>query len=529
MRKFLTNFGFMCLLLCLNITIAAADNKPLENTEFQVFKAETQLKLDTLKENQGKEIAAAINSRNTEFTAQKQTIDAFGGRISDLEIYIALAAIIITLLAIGASLAGFVTAKSRAEETAKTWFKENENGLRDRLKNLEDDVVSMAEQARKTIERTRQKAMAEAEKNLSSASGSAPTQVSPETKASLTEADTALKDKPESQYTYSDWNIRAYAAHSNKNLALAAEYWGNAAQAQDASDLDIAKALVNQGIAFEQGKQTDKALASFEEVTKRFGTSLAPELQEPVARALINQGNNYEICKQTDKAQECYAEVLKHFRRSSAPALQEHIASALLNQGFGYAEGKQIDKALACFAEVIERYDASPIPLLQGYVATALLNQGSNYGLNNHADKALLVYAEVIRRFGASTLPTLQEAVAHAKNGVGFTKLLQAKRTWLDTKQRNVLLDEALILFRQAEVAPIRVPAKKTVYTGNVAYCLWLLGRTADATSPLREALRLGGEELRDAELADTKLHTVAEDAGFVVLVNTLWDEVKPK
>lgn len=440
-------FVVLSLICCLNPCLTwAADNKPLENTEFQVFKAQTELKLDTLKENQAKSITEATKSYVEDLNKQSAIIAAQDKRIGDLNLYLAIYAVIGGVLGILVAVAAYLSAGSKAREEARkeakefaeTWFNKNEKDLLARLKVLEDGVTTHANNAKQSMSDHADTVKEEKEKihkNMLS-----PYQVKiQEDSSQLKIASEKITHKPSSLFTFDDWDTLAFNAMSDKKPELAAEYWDKAARIDNTDDHDIARALFHKGVAYTDHKEYEKAISSFE--------------------------------------------------------------------------------------DVIGRFSASNFPAIQQLVTRSLLNKGSSFGKLLLLEKAIIDFQDILSRVGTSTLPYLQEHVTDALNGLGFGRLLQAKQIWANTTQRQSLLNEALILFKKAEVSPQSNMQSKAIMLGNLAYALWLIGHTEQATNKLKEALQLGGEDIRDAELADTTLHTVDKDTSFVELVNKLWDE----
>lgn len=526
-------FVVLSLICSLNPCLTwAADNKPLENTEFQVFKAQTELKFEAIRDIQQKAVVEIPTTVSKLIDTQGKTIDAFDKRIADLNLYIALASIIITVLAIFATFVGYSAAASKAKKIAEDWFKENENGLLARLKILETDLANKASLAHSAIDVAKQSVIdkgAEVTKNMTLNTLDATTKVSADDKTSLTAADTALKDKPESQYTFNDWNTRAHAAYANGSFVLAANFWDQASQTSEATDEQIAKVILNKSVAHLDAKQSEKAIESSEEVIKRYNTSTQTKLLEIVAGALVNKGLGLSQLKQSEKAIQSCDEVISRFGESTLPKLQDTVAIALRNKGLNFIDLKQAEKAIECYEEVTNRFGESTLPKLQGIVARAFVSKGHAFRQLKQVEKAIESYDEVITRLRTSTLPALQAIFAGAYNSKGFLLLMQAKEAWNDSERRHVLLSEASVLFSYAETIPHVTQSFKAILIGNKAYALWLLGLTEEAVHPLREALQLGGETVRDGELEDVSTHRVSVDAGFETLVNKLWAELPHK
>lgn len=397
-------FVVLSLICCLNPCLTwAADNKPLENTEFQVFKTQTELKLDALKENQAKAITEATKSYIEDLNKQNVIISAQDKRIGDLNLYLAIYAVIGGLLGVFVAIAAYLSAGSKARQEAtqssENWFNQNEKGLLSRLKILEDSVSAKAMQAHNAIHATEQSVIekgAETAQRMLVNSGSSIKVVSVEDKTNLNAADNVLKDKPESQFTFSDWSTRASASDANNNFALAADFWEKAAQTKGATDDQVIMALNNKGSKLRQINQPEQALSIFDDLIKRYSNS-----QNPVVRVML---------------------------------------------------------------------------------AVVMANKGA-------------------------------------------VLLKQAKQAWMNTAQRHQLLQKALAMFTNAESKLHILEEHYFAVLGDIAYAQWLLGNKGEAAVRLTKALNMGGETEHDNLLDGAARSTVDADAGFVELVNKLWDE----
>jgi tetratricopeptide (TPR) repeat protein len=459
----------------------AAPNKSLENTEFQIFKAQTELKLDGVKESQQRDLQLL----QQQIEAQNKQIEGFDKRISDINLALQWYALIAGVLDIFVAVAAYYSAGSKAKESAEIWFNQNEKGLLDRLKKLEAELTAKAKQVHNNIDDADQGVQQHARNIIANNplnSGATPI-LSADDKETLEKADTQLKEKPESQYAFDDWNTRAFAAYAENNLALAVEYWRKAVLAPDATDLSAARLLVNIGVTLNTQNKLDEAIACYNDVISRYGSSNEVPLRDATGRALINKGDILDAQGKSDAAIACYNEAIRYLGTSTETFLLESVARSLHNKGI----------------------------VLDG---------------QNKSGDAIACYDEIIERFGASVDAVLQASVAHALNGKGFIQLNLAKQDWLNEPKRVDLLNSALNFFEQSKINN----PEKAIVLGNEAYALWLLGLNEKTKAPLREALTLGGEIQRDLELKDTETYTIEfVDAGFRELVNKIWDEIKSR
>jgi hypothetical protein len=64
----------------------------------------------------------------------------------------------------------------------------------------------------------------------------------------------------------------------------------------------------------------------------------------------------------------------------------------------------------------------------------------------------------------------------------------------------------------------------KTILTAFLCtlFFTFLQGHAEEAEAALAKVIRLGGEKLRQAELADADIHTLPQDEAFKKLINSL-------
>ena len=152
--------------------------------------------------------------------------------------------------------------------------------------------------------------------------------------------------------------------------------------------------------------------------------------------------------------------------------------------------------------------------------ASALYNKGVTLDQMGKNDEAIAVYDEVVKRYGDAPEAGPCEQVANALNGRGFARLREAKKRWQAGDESAA--GELLKLAREdIESALTRKPDLPGAL-GNRGYILFLQGHAAEAEADLAQALRLGGEELRQAELADADIHSLPKDQAFKKLINSL-------
>lgn len=131
------------------IAVAQPDDQMHQQTQsridFEVFKAETEITLKALKENQEKAISNVANARNIQLDFQNQKIDQVSAQIDQFSIVAGIMGLLVTVVLF---TIGFFTyrysrddAVNTAKETAENWFKDSES-----VKFLEQEIKSLREE-----------------------------------------------------------------------------------------------------------------------------------------------------------------------------------------------------------------------------------------------------------------------------------------------------------------------------------------------------------------------------------------------
>ncbi|MDR3557435.1 MAG: tetratricopeptide repeat protein [Syntrophobacteraceae bacterium] len=176
----------------------------------------------------------------------------------------------------------------------------------------------------------------------------------------------------------------------------------------------VAKAMLSRGFTLGALGRSEDAIRAYEEVVERFGDSREPALAEQVAMALFNKGITLGSLGRSEDAIRVYDEVVERFGDSREPALARQVAMALFNKGGTLGELGRSEDEIRVYEEVVERFGDSGEPGLAEQVAMALLNKGVTLGFLGRSEDAIRAYEEVVERFGDSREPALVERVARA-------------------------------------------------------------------------------------------------------------------
>ena len=166
----------------------------------------------------------------------------------------------------------------------------------------------------------------------------------------------------------------------------------------------VAAALLNRG--FLQGRLGDPkaAIASYDTATKRFGDSPMSPLRACVAKSLLNKGStlaDLESPESMDTAIATWDDLIKRFGRDTDPDIQVEVAGALIKKAGAQMTMCRNEAAVVACDEVIRRYRASDRPALRRGMAMALELKARSLNRLGRGRKALEACDVLVRDFGS--------------------------------------------------------------------------------------------------------------------------------
>ncbi|MDA8191758.1 MAG: tetratricopeptide repeat protein [Gammaproteobacteria bacterium] len=379
----------------------------------------------------------------------------------------------------------------------------------------------------------------------------------------------ALKSVPENLYTFTDWNTRAFDAYRNGNAQLAVEYWLNAAKSpratpseiasatldaalalgfsdatlsrseslcdkiikeyKDSHDLHlrdmVARAYIQKGLVVAGRGRPDDSLNIYDAAIAYIGEPAELPLKEMQGAALVNKGATLHELGRYKEALDVLSIAIQKYDNAPDVSLQRITAKAFLQKSFSLRELGKNEEVLTVIEEIINRFSDTKDTQLQETLGLALVQKGASLHELGRYDNAIRAHDYVIEKFREPQTPALKSVVANANNGKGFTLIMLAKKQWDDSELRNQKLDESLGCFERA-LALDPDQAMRPSILGNKAYALFLRDQKKESESVLENALRIGGEALRDAELKDAQINPVAADNEFIKLVGAVWARI---
>lgn len=429
-----------------NTEISLASKDDL-NAQKELF----QLQLDAKKELLLKDIEA----QSKRIDAFEKRIDDQTNRISDIGTGIDKFGILITLLFFVAGFLGYRAAKNDAretargvsEQTAEKWFETHHKDLISRMEELEVSVTQTIERIAGYVANVQQISSEAQEKmkatteefearlqiemqNIQTGllesrdSGQSDNQP-PKDNPAIEQKAEQLKQKPESEYTFTDWNTRAFAAYSEGKFEDAIFYWDKAIASPDIQPQNQAKTMFNKGVALEKLSRNEEAIAAYDETITEFCTAKELGIVAQVITAMVNKGILLSDLKRYEEAISVYDSIIKQFGTEEKLKVREQVVKAMVNKGFCLNQLNRADEAIRIYDAIVTQFGANDELTLREGVARAMVNKGSALDKLDRNKEALATFEEMIARFGAAVELNLREQLARAmvKKGLVLKKL----------------------------------------------------------------------------------------------------------
>ena len=123
-------------------------------------------------------------------------------------------------------------------------------------------------------------------------------------------------------------------------------------------------------------RQFTDAIRGSEEIVRRYGTSVVPDLQSQVAMALAVRGTAYMELGRFDDALDAFGDVEERFRGSQAGGILDAVAMAAVNRGIALRRLGRIEEALESHDVVVRRFEMIERKEARAPVACALFQSG---------------------------------------------------------------------------------------------------------------------------------------------------------
>ncbi len=225
-------------------------------------------------------------------------------RIRDMDSNQKTFGVVFTVLGIFIGIAGIFSisgrVRSQTEEASEKWFDKNADDLKKQINSFEQELYLLKKQTEQHAEKVSdemsemskilQKDLANKTIDPNSKESDQTVALTDKESKTLSDSETELQSKPESSYTFNDWNTRAFSAYYGQKLNDAAFYWDKATKLSNASKKQISRALFNKGYALTQLERINEAIAVYDDIIKRYDNN---ELRALCATALGNAAELY--------------------------------------------------------------------------------------------------------------------------------------------------------------------------------------------------------------------------------------------
>ena len=422
-------------------------------------------------------------------------------------------------------------ARKEAKVTANEWFGVHANELQRRLDALQESLLTLENRAEAGFNLHLQRVQDGADLAIKeiqltvSGQYTSKNKISETAASALAEAATAATNKPESSYTFKDWNNRAFDAYRKGEKERAAHFWRDAADVKSATPQQISQALCNAGATMTELYRYVQAIEIYDELLKRFDFEEAEDMESSVAEALNGKAGCLGLLGRYDEAIALLDIIISRFEEDETLAHSEYIAHALTNKIIALSIKDLNDQALELCEHFLARFDEADTQEIVKHLITVRSRKIILLSYTNRIDEGNQIFDRTIAQFGESEDSEIKDEIGKLKNAKAFILLCQAKAKWADKEFRNSALNQAATIFDQVltEVSDLSVPL------GNRAYCAHLLGDDEKIIrEKLLQGLSLDGTWLYEETLRDLRIHPIPErDEPFRILLEELWTSIR--
>ncbi|WP_141753376.1 hypothetical protein [Duganella sp. HH101] len=487
--------------------------------------------------------------------------------------------VLITVIIALAGLGVYFSVVGVAKKQVREWFSDKEEELQQTIDNLKQEVADARSGIAQHVDQVAVDAKAAQEKIVaaerlmqSENSGAIPAKSEDSTSRQIvSQASADLTSKPESTFSAADYYIRGADLYADGKFESALDAFDGALRnASTSTPEELAQYLLSKAITLGNLNRHTQEIAVYEEMEQRFNANTETAVREQVARALFNKGFRLNQQGMREEASAAYQQVDNQFGQAPEPGLRLIAAKALANHAYvlhklsqsarglarcdeierryaadinhdlravvaggfaqkGYILGSysDFDGAIAAFDLIEQRYGSDAYPAVHAEVLRAKVNKALMLSKMEKDAEAVAIFESVIPYLRSNHLPEMQGLLASALNGVGFTKLMNAKQQW-HTDARRGLLTEAINSFDEGRT--FVNASNGTALWGNLGYSYHLIGNDSEAEKYTTHCLEHGKEQSLQAQQDDAKLHRVEpEDSAYERMLERLWQKISTK
>ncbi|HVR46065.1 MAG TPA: tetratricopeptide repeat protein [Candidatus Binatia bacterium] len=235
-----------------------------------------------------------------------------------------------------------------------------------------------------------------------------------------------LESTPKSTYTAKDWLDRGLAAYAAQDLNLAAECFDAVVRDPEATQKQVAQALLNESAVYYQLTQPEKALAASDAMLSRFGSSTDSDVLQWVALAVYNKGLALMMLGQLAAALDTFNDdLVKRLEGDSNPQVREYAWAALYFRGSALLSLGRYSDALAILDDdLIKHLAASQLPQVRELAPAAAYSRGLTLlYVGRYADALAIFDDDLVKSLEASTRREVRELAPAALYNKGVALL----------------------------------------------------------------------------------------------------------
>ena len=474
------------LSLILSFTLPAVANETIGKNELDAQKELLLIKIDNNRELAQKDIDL-LNKRIDDQIDRLNDLGLAANRFNTLVSVLGIA--VMVLLALG-GVVGYHSVSGKAKEeaisTSEKWFKDNHQKLTDRIRELEDfeeQLKLKVEEALNTIDdsvsnvtQSSVEAMKVIQERMNVFNAQNEPIITPDQEKALKHRAEQTRQKPEVDYSFEDWNTRAFSAFYDLKYEEAALYWMNASNIPNADTTLKAQALFNRIVVFIQLNLNNEVCTTCKQLIDAYSSDNAPAIRNVVAMTMLNMGTVLGRLNRLDEAIATYERLIDNYYHDNTPDIHNVVAMAMLYIGTTFGEMQKPDKAIASYKKLIDNYSSDNALAIREQVAKAMFNMGGTLRLQvQKPDEAINSYDKLIDNYSSDNTPATREVVADAMFNKGST-----------LEQLNKL-DEAIDVYEKLidTYSSDNTPAIREV----VAEAMFKKGSTLEQLNKLDEAI----------------------------------------
>ncbi len=220
------------------------------------------------------------------------------------------------------------------------------------------------------------------------------------------------KPLPETLFLFQDWNARALTAITTKDLEAACFYLNKAANSIDATSMQVAEVLYNQGVALNLLDRSKEAINAFDQIISQFEKDGDPTLRVKVAKAMINKGVTLDQLNKSEDAIAVYAKIISIYGKDAAISIREQVVLGMFKKGKALGRLNRIEEEIAIYDQVIQLYGNDTEAEIRKLVSDTRFYKCVRFGQLNRIDESIALYDQFITLNRNATEFDLKERTA---------------------------------------------------------------------------------------------------------------------